>query len=700
MSRQSRALLLSGVGRLAVERSRSPSRSTRRLAPLIARDPYLAYTASLAPIAALVFVIGRQVPSLIALGVLAFVFVGAQLLLATVPARMRPLTPLGWSFLRLAVALLFVAGIVELGGGPGGPLDALFIPVVVGAAAIGTMQAAVIGGVAMVIYLAPEITRLGSSADLALRGITLAGVSLLVAFGTRQLVLSLERITRQLRSAIRDERRRSRQITGLEAVSRLLVAGGPTTEVLDRALGVLVDRFGYEYVSIYIADESRLVLGAQRGYEEPIESFDGTSGVMGRVMRTRQLAFVPDVSSDPDYISVFGEVTSEICAPLLIDGQLLGALNIESRDRLDRTDRDLVATLAGRIATVVALGHDRHALADRAAVFRSLHDFTEMVSATLELDTLAATVVDATRRVVRADIVTLTVLDRESGRYQVRAITDVDASKLGREVRPGEGLAGRAIRDRTVVIDGSFSTDQWPASYREGAEPMTMLGAGVPLIRDGVVVGAISIVRRDLDDHFRPIEREAMELLAGHAALALANAFLHAEVEQLAIRDPLTDLYNRRYFDEAVERLIANWHRSEGPGRRPLSAIVFDLDHFGEFNKRHGHQVGDLVLRRFASILRSRFRTSDLVARLGGEEFIVVLEGADREAAEKAADEVRTALKSSDLANEDGERLAVTVSAGCTQLEDALATRESMLRTADVALFMAKRAGRDRVVAA
>jgi diguanylate cyclase (GGDEF)-like protein len=77
-----------------------------------------------------------------------------------------------------------------------------------------------------------------------------------------------------------------------------------------------------------------------------------------------------------------------------------------------------------------------------------------------------------------------------------------------------------------------------------------------------------------------------------------------------------------------------------------------------------------------------------------------VLEGADRAEAQRIADDVRGALKATGLANEDGERLTVTVSAGCTELEDALASRESMLRTADVALFMAKRAGRDRVVAA
>ena len=99
--------------------------------PLIARDPYLTYSAALVPIAAIVLVVSRQLASLAALAVLAMVFVGAQALLARVPPRLRPLTSLGWSFLRLALSLLFVAGLVELTGGAGGPLDALFIPVVV-----------------------------------------------------------------------------------------------------------------------------------------------------------------------------------------------------------------------------------------------------------------------------------------------------------------------------------------------------------------------------------------------------------------------------------------------------------------------------------------------------------------------------------------------------------------------------------------
>jgi len=676
-------------------------RRRRRLLRRLTRDPYLAYSVALTPIAVIVLAAYGNLGGLVALSVLSALFVAGQAVLALLPIRLRPLRSLSWSFLRLGLTLLYVAVIVELGGGPAGPLVALFLPVVVAAAALGGIQAAVIGGVAAVIYLAPELSRVGTTSELALRGMALAGVSMVLAFGTRQLVLTVERTSHHLRSAVDAERRRSRQIAGLEEVSRLLVSSGPTAELLGSALDVLVQRFGYQYVSIYLADGDRLVLGAQRGYEEPIAAFDGTAGVVGRVMRSHELAFVQDVRRDPDYIPVFDEVVSEICAPLVMDGQFQGILNVEALEQLDRTDRDLVATLADRVATVVTLGRDRQALGERAAVFRNLHEFTQAVSGTLELDRLAAAMVDAARRVVRSDVVALTVLERETSRYRVLAVTDMDPARLGGEVGLGEGLSGRAIRARTVVIDDHFTSASVPPDFRAlAADPILLLGAGIPLVRDGVVLGALSLLRKDSTDAFRPIEREAMELLAGHAALALANAFLHAEVEQLAIRDPLTGLYNRRHFDEALDRLLAGWHRAPAAARQPVSVIMFDLDHFGDFNKRHGHQVGDLVLRSFAAILRGRFRANDLVARMGGEEFVVVLEGATRADAELVADDVRIALGTLNLSNEDGERLTVTVSGGCAELDEGQATREQVLRTADVALFMAKRAGRNRVVSA
>jgi diguanylate cyclase (GGDEF)-like protein len=298
--------------------------------------------------------------------------------------------------------------------------------------------------------------------------------------------------------------------------------------------------------------------------------------------------------------------------------------------------------------------------------------------------------------------VAVTLLEREAGRYVISAVRDEDGGALGKEVMPGEGLAGRAIRDRALVADDAFGDDKLPASVRGLELPPSMLthGLAVPLIRDGVVVGALTVARTASGAPFDELEREGLLLVASHAALAVANAFLHAEVLELAVRDPLTGLANRRYFDEALDRMLAAHQRERLTHWRPLSAVVFDLDHFGAFNKEHGHQVGDQVLRSFAEVLTSRFRTSDLVARLGGEEFIVVLDGAERAEAVAAADEVRERLAARSMRTEDGDELHVTVSAGCTELDPAHATRDSLLRTADVALFMAKRAGRDRVVAA
>jgi diguanylate cyclase (GGDEF)-like protein len=133
--------------------------------------------------------------------------------------------------------------------------------------------------------------------------------------------------------------------------------------------------------------------------------------------------------------------------------------------------------------------------------------------------------------------------------------------------------------------------------------------------------------------------------------------------------------------------------------RRPMAAILFDLDHFGMFNKLHGVQVGDQALRVFAHAMRERLRQTDLVARFGGEEFVVIMGGADRDQAVEVAEEIRTRLASRTIAAEDGAPLRLSVSAGCAALDDAEPTAAPP-RTADVALSMAKRGGRDRVVAA
>ncbi len=168
----------------------------------------------------------------------------------------------------------------------------------------------------------------------------------------------------------------------------------------------------------------------------------------------------------------------------------------------------------------------------------------------------------------------------------------------------------------------------------------------------------------------------------------------------LAVRvthDPLTGLHNRAWFDRAFGAVITRrLRRSDGVS--PTAAIMFDLDRFGQLNKQYGHQAGDAMLRQFGQLLRDRFREGDITARYGGEEFVAVLVDCTREDAARAADDVRAALEAVAI-DHDGLLVRTTVSVGCAALEPNMSPTDLLAR-ADLALSMAKRAGRNTVVVA
>lgn len=169
-----------------------------------------------------------------------------------------------------------------------------------------------------------------------------------------------------------------------------------------------------------------------------------------------------------------------------------------------------------------------------------------------------------------------------------------------------------------------------------------------------------------------------------------------ARLSDNASRDPLTGVPNRRLFIDTLARETVFARRTSWP----LSLIMVDLDHFKSLNDKYGHEAGDVALRRTADRLGSLIRRSDTVARLGGEEFAVVLPGARLDQATRIAQQLRDALRSDEFLF-DGNAINVTASFGVAELHECrLSDSESLIRHADVAMYEAKRNGRDRVVAA
>ena len=210
----------------------------------------------------------------------------------------------------------------------------------------------------------------------------------------------------------------------------------------------------------------------------------------------------------------------------------------------------------------------------------------------------------------------------------------------------------------------------------------------VPLVAEGQVLGALEFIGRP-DDYGFANQRALFEKLTLMTAVGLNRARQFEELERQAASDALTGIPNRRTVTEFLQSRIAESRRAS----RPLALLLLDVDHFRLFNEEAGHDEGDEVLKGVAEILRRSIRAYDLAGRYGGEEFMVVLPGADENEAMQAAERIRRRI-----ANLPTKASAdVTASIGVALFPESAEEAEVLIKTADRALYRAKRQGRDQV---
>ncbi len=186
------------------------------------------------------------------------------------------------------------------------------------------------------------------------------------------------------------------------------------------------------------------------------------------------------------------------------------------------------------------------------------------------------------------------------------------------------------------------------------------------------------------------------ERLRANNATVSSNVQKRRQYERAAMFDGLTGIHNRRWLDETLHRLV---RRHEAGGAKMALSLI-DIDHFKLFNDKFGHAAGDHVLTSVAATLAANLRPTDLVARFGGEEFVIIFPDTELEAAALAAERVRVAVAAKGLAMPDGVALPpVTISLGLARLADRQTVPE-LLKAADAAMYEAKQAGRNRVVIA
>jgi diguanylate cyclase (GGDEF)-like protein len=286
----------------------------------------------------------------------------------------------------------------------------------------------------------------------------------------------------------------------------------------------------------------------------------------------------------------------------------------------------------------------------------------------------------------RANLPTALVMrERPGAAASIAAVAGgLDGRLLGVEV-PLDSPAGRAITDNLPVVG---STEEKVLTLSRG-DRRRYHGGGVavPLSQGGQVYGAIIVFGEPPTGNADVVEALSQEVRK--FAPVLVPAYVAAVAARRAETDELTQLPNRRALNGAIAR--------SGAGDR-VALIMLDVDHFKAVNDSIGHQGGDAALRHVARLVRDAVRPRDTAARIGGEEFAVWLPGADLKAGQEVAERLRASVEAATFRYNGGER-TITVSCGVAAFPKPIRSIENLLSSADAALYAAKNAGRNRVVA-
>lgn len=325
--------------------------------------------------------------------------------------------------------------------------------------------------------------------------------------------------------------------------------------------------------------------------------------------------------------------------------------------------------------------------ASRDALAGSLERIGRSLASSLDIDDTLQVVVESAMATLGADAAIVYLLDGDELSPTVRAGT------LATGLEPvvvGRGVAGHVAQSATAARLPGRSLEL------DDAEPAGGARVVVPLLTGARVRGVLVVLRTDAAMAFDASDAETLRTFATQAAVALENVDRHEEAARQAVTDALTGLPNARFLGMQVDREVSTAQRYG----RDLALLVADLDRFKDVNDTHGHEAGDAVLVEVARRLAVATRAPDVVARVGGEEFVVLLPTVGRAGAMASAERLRATVAASPIdLGLDGGAITVTLSIGVAVRapdEDAAALR----RRADRALYAAKRAGRDRWVLA
>src|ERR1700688_3291522 len=373
-------------------------------------------------------------------------------------------------------------------------------------------------------------------------------------------------------------------------------------------------------------------------------------------------------------------------APILLRKKPAGVMVAMSTERefvFEQRDLDVLVTAAGQVSVAV---ENARLFADEQRRSRQLGFLNNISRTAISSDDpvhMLGQIVGEIQKNFSFDHIGIGLLDYGTKEIEIKPEAGATAHAMGKRVPLGIGILGRVARtgERALVQNGVEG--QMGAILPDSRSVLC-----IPITYGETLLGALNIESRN-ESAFSPQDVLILNTLADLLATALHNAFVFQKLQQQSITDGLTGIKTRRFFWEA---LSAEWKRASRSGR-PFSVVLIDLDKFKEVNDTMGHFEGDLVLARVGRLLEQKSRQSNVVARYGGDEFIVLMPETGAEQAQVLAERLRQWLASDPMLAEHH----ITGSFGVASFPMHGFSIEDIIRVADAGMYVSKRSGGNSV---